>query len=237
MEKVIHRSKSRGNYDHGWLNTNHSFSFGNYYNPEKMGFGLLRVLNDDFVIGGQGFPRHPHQNMEIISIPLEGELEHKDSMGNTFIIKKNDVQIMSAGTGVMHSEYNKSSENTVNFLQIWIYPKEKDITPNYDQKTFDPNERINKWQKVVSENDPNAVLINQDAELAMSDLKAGNNLDLRIEHEGNGIYLFLISGKIEIEGDTLERRDSIGISDFDTTKIMALEDSEILTIEVPLNIK
>ena len=150
MKTILHKSDTRGHANHGWLDTNHTFSFANYYDAERMHFGALRVLNDDFVEGGMGFGKHPHDNMEIISIPLAGDLEHKDSMGNTTVIKQNDVQIMSAGTGVQHSEYNRNKGEKVNFLQLWIFPKVKNIEPRYDQKTFDPADRKNKWQEIVS---------------------------------------------------------------------------------------
>ena len=150
MQTVLHTSDSRGDANHGWLHSKHSFSFANYYNPEKIHFGVLRVLNDDFVAAGMGFGLHPHDNMEIISIPLEGDLEHQDSMGNNTVIKHGDMQVMSAGTGIKHSEYNKNKDKPVKFLQIWVIPNKKDVTPRYDQITLDPTDRINKLQQVLS---------------------------------------------------------------------------------------
>lgn len=179
MKTIIHRTYTRGHADHGWLNTHHSFSFAGYSNPERVHFGMLRVLNDDIVTGGRGFGTHPHEDMEIISIPLEGDLEHKDSMGSSGVIRKNDVQLMSAGTGVYHSEKNKNRDESVNFLQLWIFPKYKDIAPRYDQKTFEPSERKDQFQEVVSplESSGLGVKINQDAHLNMADMR-GYRVDL-----------------------------------------------------------
>jgi redox-sensitive bicupin YhaK (pirin superfamily) len=237
MEKVIHKANTRGHADHGWLNSHHSFSFASYFNPEKVHFGLLRVLNDDIVSGGQGFGTHPHENMEIISIPLEGDLEHKDSMGTAGIIRKNDVQIMSAGTGVYHSEYNKNPHEPVNFLQLWIFPKYKDIAPRYDQKTFDPNERKNTLQRIVSplESSGDGVKINQDAYLHLASLDKGVNVDYQVQKPGNGVYVFLLEGNAFVDGEQLNRRDAIGVSDTASFSIAADTDAELLLIEVPMN--
>ncbi len=236
MKKTIHRADSRGLADHGWLKSRHTFSFANYHNPERVRFGLLRVLNDDIVEPGEGFGTHPHDNMEIISIPLKGALAHKDSEGNEHVINTGDVQIMSAGSGLYHSEYNASKKDPVNFLQIWVFPKERDIKPRYDQKTFSEKERENKLQLVVSpEKNGNALWINQDAYFSLSDLSAGKSVNYSIKHNGNALYLFVLKGNIKTAGEELSQRDAIGIEDIKDIEISAKTDSEILLIEVPLN--
>lgn len=235
MKTALHKSDSRGHANHGWLDTNHTFSFANYYNEERMHFGALRVLNDDFVEGGMGFGKHPHDNMEIISIPLSGDLEHKDSMGNTTVIKQNDVQIMSAGTGVQHSEYNKNKGEKVNFLQLWIFPKVRDIAPRYDQKTFDPAERINKLQQIVSPVETDSgVTINQDAWLHLGNFENGFSTNYTIKNEGNGVYVFVLSGDVTINDQKLNKRDGFGIWEVDEFLISANPNAEILLIEVPM---
>ena len=236
MKTILHKSDTRGHANHGWLDTNHTFSFANYYDAERMHFGALRVLNDDFVEGGMGFGKHPHDNMEIISIPLAGDLEHKDSMGNTTVIKQNDVQIMSAGTGVQHSEYNRNKGEKVNFLQLWIFPKVKNIEPRYDQKTFDPADRKNKWQEIVSPlSNGNGVTINQDAWLHLASFEKGFKTDYKLKLKRNGVYLFLIDGDITVNNQKLNRRDGIGIWETEQFAISADSNAEILTIEVPMN--
>lgn len=235
MKTTLHKSDSRGHANHGWLDTNHTFSFANYYNEERMHFGALRVLNDDFVEGGMGFGKHPHDNMEIISIPLSGDLEHKDSMGNTTVIKQNDVQIMSAGTGVQHSEYNKNEGQKVNFLQLWIFPKVRDIAPRYDQKTFDPAERINKLQQIVSPVETDSgVTINQDAWLHLGNFENGFSTNYTIKNKGNGVYVFVLSGDVTINDQKLNKRDGFGIWEVDEFLISANPNAEILLIEVPM---
>lgn len=235
MKTVLHKSNTRGHANHGWLDTNHTFSFAGYYNEERMHFGALRVLNDDYVAGGMGFGKHPHDNMEIISIPLSGDLEHKDSMGNTTAIRQNDVQIMSAGTGVQHSEYNKNKDEKVNFLQLWIFPKERNITPRYDQKTFDPAGRKNKLQQIVSPiaTDP-GVTINQDAWLHLGNFQSGFNTSYTLHKEGNGVYVFVLNGAVTINDQKLDKRDGYGIWEKDKFSITATEDAELLLIEVPM---
>lgn len=237
MKTTIYKAESRGHADHGWLNTHHTFSFASYYNPERVHFGLLRVLNDDVVKGGGGFGTHPHQNMEIVSIPLTGALEHKDSMGTNGVIQANDVQAMSAGTGVTHSEYNHSSDESVNFLQIWIFPKYKDIAPRYDQNTFDPAGRENRFQEIVSplESSGSGVKINQDAYMFRTDMDEGTELTYEIQRSDNGIYLFVLDGSVEIGGDILNKRDGMGIVDVKDLPIAAKEKSELLLIEIPMH--
>jgi redox-sensitive bicupin YhaK (pirin superfamily) len=236
MESIFHPAEERGSADFGWLQAKHSFSFGQWYEPKKMHFGLLRVLNDDWVQGGGGFPTHPHNNMEIITIPLQGALQHRDSTGGSGIINKNDVQIMSAGTGVQHSEFNASATEPVNLLQLWIFPKEKDIIPRYDQKTFLEADRINRWQCIVSnlKND-DTLWINQDATLALSILKEGKTLSYTGKIINAGFYIFVIEGSITIGKQILRKRDAIACSQTDRIEIMAETDSEILLIEVPVN--
>lgn len=235
MKTVIHKSNSRGHANHGWLDTNHTFSFANYYNPERMHFGALRVLNDDFVEGGMGFGTHGHDNMEIISIPLSGDLEHKDSMGNTTVIKENDVQVMSAGSGVHHSEYNKNKDKKVNFLQIWVFPKERDIKPHYDQKTFKPEDRTNKLQLVVSpDKEGGSVQINQNAWFHLGTLKKGFTGTYEMRNEKNGLYAFVIDGDVRLNNEALKRRDGMGISETDKVTISADTDAEILLMEIPM---
>lgn len=236
MKTVLHKANTRGHANHGWLNTSHTFSFAHFHDPERMHFGVLRVLNDDFVDGGRGFGTHPHDNMEIISIPLSGDLEHKDSMGNTTVIKQNDVQIMSAGTGIQHSEYNKNKDQKVNFLQIWVFPKVRNITPRYGQIAFKPEDRINKLQQIVSPvKEDEGVLINQDAWFHLGNLKSGFSTDYKIKQKGNGVYAFVIAGDVSINDQRLNKRDGFGIWDVDTLSVSADTDAELLLMEVPMN--
>lgn len=235
---VIHRADSRGKADHGWLLSNHTFSFANYYNPERMHFGVLRVLNDDKVEAGRGFGTHPHDNMEIISIPLEGDLEHKDSMGNTAMIRSGDIQVMSAGTGIMHSEFNKNSDRLVKFLQIWIYPKKRNVTPRYDQITLDKTKSHNQFQQILSPNaDDEGVWIHQDAWFQLGTFDQGKETLYQIRKKGNGVYAFILKGSAEIGGETLEERDGFGVWDIQDLNIKPLkEGTEILLMEVPMTL-
>ncbi|HWZ21634.1 MAG TPA: pirin family protein [Cytophagaceae bacterium] len=235
MKKVIHRANTRGHADHGWLKSFHTFSFAGYYDPERTNFGLLRVLNDDVIEGGKGFGKHPHDNMEIISIPIFGAIAHKDSTGRDKVINTNDVQIMSAGRGIAHSEFNASATESTNFLQIWVFPKEEDIEPRYDQKTFDPSGRKNKFQIVVSPKDASAVWINQDAYFSLGNLDKGIALDYKIRKTGNGVYAFVINGEVKINNEVLQKRDAIGLSELDSIHIEATADTEVLLMEVPMN--
>lgn len=236
MNTVLHKANTRGRANHGWLDSHHTFSFANYYDPTRIHFGALRVLNDDIVEGGKGFGTHPHDNMEIISIPLAGDLEHKDSMGTTAVIKQNDIQIMSAGTGIYHSEYNKNKDKLVNFLQIWVFPKEKNIQPRYDQITFKPEDRVNKLQQVVSPSKSDeGVWINQDAWFHLGNLKKDFQTEYSIKQKGNGVYVFVINGAVTINGQKLNKRDGFGVWDTDTLSISADSDSEILLMDVPMN--
>ena len=235
MTKILHKADSRGLADHGWLLSRHTFSFANYHNPERMGFGLLRVINDDIVQPGVGFDAHPHQNMEIISIPLAGALRHQDSMGDKQVISAGDVQVMSAGSGLVHSEYNDSSSEEVNFLQIWIKPKEKDIPPRYGQQRFHRSERRNRFQILASpEKDSAALWINQDAWLSMASLEAGASLSYSPHQPGTGQYFFVISGQLTIAGQALEPRDGLGLVAEGDVPIDATGAAEVLCIEVAM---
>lgn len=232
---ITHTSESRGLANHGWLKSRHTFSFADYYNPERMNFGALRVINDDSVDAGMGFGTHPHRDMEIISIPLEGTLAHRDSEGNAGLIKKGEVQIMSAGTGIAHSEMNASQSEAVKFLQIWVMPKKLGIKPRYEQKAFKHEDRKNKIATVVSPDGRHgSVSINQDAFFSLSDLEAGKEVFYHKHMEGNGVYAFIISGDVEINGETFKTRDGVGITNFNNLEIKAKSDSEILLMEVPV---
>ncbi len=235
MKTIIHRASERGHANHGWLDAHHSFSFANWYDPAKIHFGMLRVLNDDSVAGGQGFGMHPHNDMEIITIILEGALQHKDNMGNGSVIKPGDVQVMSAGTGVMHSEFNPSPTEKTNLFQLWIFPKEDGIEPRYGQKTFSVEERKNNIQTVASGFKKNGELyIHQDAALSLANPEKGKSITYSVNKEGNGVYLMVINGEVEINGEKLSRRDAIGISETNTFTVSANENSELLIVEVPM---
>ncbi len=238
MKTLIHKAESRGHADHGWLNSYHTFSFAGYHDPERMHFGVLRVLNDDTVDGGMGFDTHPHNNMEIVSIPLEGDLEHKDSMGNVTIIKKGDIQVMSAGTGVYHSEYNKNADLPVKFLQIWIFPNKKNVTPRYDQKSLNPANRKNRLQQILS-NDPNddGVWIYQNAWFYLGDFDNELSVAHSLHSNANGIYAFILEGAFEINGTDLAKRDGIGITECSQITIHSkMDKSSILLMEVPMQL-
>jgi len=235
MQTILFKAIERGKADYGWLKANYYFSFAQYHNPQKVHFGALRVLNDDVVAGGGGFPRHPHDNMEIVTIPHTGALAHKDSSGGNGIIKAGDVQIMSAGSGVEHSEFNESKTEALNLFQLWVFPKEKNITPRYDQRNFDVNDRKNKWQTVVSpiESD-NALWINQDAKFSLATLLNGEALTFTNTFTGNGVFLVVIKGSVTINEITLNSRDALGIYDTNSFDILATEDAELLAVEVPM---
>lgn len=236
MKTDIQKASDRGSGDYGWLKPNYYFSFGGYHNPAKVHFGLLRVLNDDFIGAGGAFPTHPHDNMEIITIPFTGALKHKDSTGGEGIIRAGDVQIMSAGTGVQHSEANASTTEPVTLFQVWIFPKEKNIKPRYDQRSFDVLNRENKWQVIVSPRaEDDALWINQDARFSMINLSEGNEIEYRNAFTGNGVYLVVIRGSIELGEKRLAKRDAVGISGTETFVVKASEDAELLAIEVPLS--
>jgi quercetin 2,3-dioxygenase len=237
MKTIFFSNTDRGHANHGWLNSYHTFSFGGYHNPSKMNFGALRVLNDDTVNGGMGFGKHPHDNMEIVSIPLEGGLEHQDSMGNKTLIKKGEVQIMSAGTGVFHSEKNESGKAPVKFLQIWVFPDKKNIEPRYDQKIFDLAARKNKFQTVVSPlgTSDEGVKINQNAWFSLVDLENKNTLTYNLKDTNNGVYVFVLEGELEIDGQKLSKRDGLGITETELVTIKSSQDAEVLLMEIPMS--
>ncbi|MEO6355465.1 MAG: pirin family protein [Ferruginibacter sp.] len=236
MTTTLYNSADRGKGDYGWLKPNYYFSFGQYHNPKNVHFGALRVLNDDYIAGGGAFPTHPHDNMEIITIPFTGALKHKDSTGGAGIIKAGDVQIMSAGTGVQHSEANASATDPVTLFQIWIFPKVNDIQPRYDQRTFKLDERINTWQYIISgDKKDEALWINQDARFALTTLKAGNTLVYINKYPGNGVFLVNINGKISVGENVLNKRDALAIDGTDSFTVTAEEDAELLAIEIPMN--
>lgn len=237
MNSVIHKAETRGHANHGWLNSYHTFSFANYHNPERMNFGVLRVLNDDQVQAGMGFGTHPHDNMEIISIPLEGDLEHKDSMGNVAVIKKGDVQVMTAGTGITHSEYNKSKEQEVKFLQIWVFPKKRNLAPRYDQISIKKVEKKNKFYQVLSPNkEDQGVWINQDAWFHLGKFDAGKSDKYTIQKSGNGVYIFVIDGEVKVNNQQLSKRDGMGIWNVNSFDVVATKDARVLLMDVPMSL-
>lgn len=237
---IFHPADSRGKADHGWLKSFHTFSFARYYNPERMNFGALRVLNDDYVEGGKGFGEHPHDNMEIISIPLKGSLKHQDSMENVAVISDGEMQVMSAGTGIYHQENNNSSKEAVQFLQIWIYPNVLNVKPRYDQIVLDKKDRHNQFQEILSPypGDPEkkGVWIYQKAWFSISDFDKGMNREYRIHSEGNGVYAFVLKGSLKIEDQVLNTRDGFGIWDVESFSVESLENSEFLLMEVPMKL-
>lgn len=236
MKKIIHRNQSRGVAEHGWLHSKHTFSFANYYNPERMGFGKLRVLNDDVIEPAAGFGTHPHDNMEIVSVPISGELRHADTMGNEYVIRENEVQVMSAGTGIAHSEYNNSDTAKANFLQIWVLPKHLNIKPRYEQKSFNATQKHNQFLPVVSPDEANGSLsVNQDAWFHLGDFDSGKQTTYHLHRDGNGLYVFVIAGEVKIDNEVIEDRDAIGITGTDKIAIQALKPANVLTIEVPMN--
>jgi quercetin 2,3-dioxygenase len=237
MKTIVYKAVDRGAADYGWLKPNYYFSFSQYHNPEKVHFGLLRVLNDDYIAGGGAFPTHPHDNMEIVTIPFTGALQHKDSTGGQGVIKAGDIQIMSAGSGVQHSEANASATEPVTLFQVWVFPKERNIKPRYDQKTFDVTERINQWQTVVSPIEADKALwINQDARFSLIKLEAGKTIEYNNAFAGNGVFLVNISGAVKVGDISLGRRDAAGISEANNFSVTASENAELLAIEVPMNL-
>lgn len=236
MKTELHKAGSRGHANHGWLNSYHSFSFGGYHHPDRMHFGALRVLNDDTVAAGMGFGKHPHDNMEIVSIPLSGDLQHQDSTGRNEIIRAHDVQIMSAGSGIAHSEMNASKTEEVKFLQIWVFPKLKNIAPRYEQKSFLPENRLNQILTVVAPDDANAVFINQDAWFSLGHFSKDLSIEYSIKKTGNGVYVFVLSGSVTVNGTTLENRDGLGVSETDVLSIVANTESELLLIDIPMDL-
>ncbi len=236
MNTILYKATERGHANHGWLNSYHSFSFANFYDAAKIHFGALRVLNDDTVKGGFGFSKHPHDNMEIVSIPLSGDLEHRDSTGRHAIIRQGDVQIMSAGSGIAHSEMNANKDQEVKFLQIWVFPKKQDITPRYEQKTFAPADRHNVIKTVVAPDDETAVWINQDAWFSLANFDNGFTGTYQLRNENNGLYAFVLEGEATIANEELGKRDALGITGTKDVSITAKGNLEILLIEVPMQL-
>ncbi len=237
MKTVLHKADSRGHVNHGWLNARHSFSFASYYNPEKMNFGVLRVLNDDIIAGGQGFGTHPHDNMEIITIPLEGDLEHKDNMGNQAVIRQGDVQVMSAGTGVYHSEFNHHPEISLNLFQIWLFPNKQNVQPRYDQISIRDVAVKNTFYQILSPNkNDQGVWIHQDAWFFLADFDKDAGDSYSLKKKDNGVYLMVIDGEIDVNGIKLGKRDALGIWDVDELKVKASQNARVLLMEVPMEL-
>jgi len=233
---ILHKGSTRGHANHGWLNAHHTFSFANYYNPERMHFGVLRVLNDDSIDGGMGFGTHPHDNMEIITIPLSGAIAHKDSMGNSAVINAGEIQVMSAGTGVSHSEFNANATEQLNLLQIWLFPNQKNVVPRYDQMALDAKSSHNNFQQILSPNaDDEGVWVHQDAWFSLGKFDEGFETEYKIKKTGNGVYAFVINGDVTINDQKLNRRDGIGIWDTDIIRFKAnTADAEVLIMDLPM---
>ena len=237
MEKVFHSAKSRGSANHGWLNANYSFSFASYFNPTRMNFGALRVLNDDTISPGKGFGTHPHDNMEIITIPLKGDLEHKDSMGNIGVINEGEIQVMSAGTGIYHSEYNKNSDNFVNLLQLWVIPKKQDVKPRYGQISIRELKKKNSFYQVLSPYpQDDGMWIHQDAWFHLGDFEELTSIDYVLKQKGNGVYVFVIEGVFKVANENLRKRDALGIWNTNKISFEAKCKSQVLLVEVPMKI-
>jgi len=235
MKSIYYPANERGHNDIGWLKANFSFSFGPYYNPDKVHFGVLRVLNDDIIAGGTGFGTHPHDNMEIITIPISGALEHKDSIGSVGVIHAGEVQVMSAGSGVTHSEYNHSKTEAANTLQIWLFPKERNIKPRYDQKSFTDVLKLNELTTLISpDKNADTLWINQDAVFSMGDFEPGQSINYDIKIPGNGVYIFVIEGAAEISQHTLNKRDALGVYDTSSLTIETSAKSRLLLMEIPM---
>lgn len=237
MITKIYPADQRGKADLGWLKANFSFSFGNYFNPENVQFGMLRVLNDDTIAAGMGFGTHPHDNMEIITIPLEGGLQHQDSMGNEAIVRFGEVQVMSAGTGILHSEMNPSKTEHAKTLQLWVFPEKLNVSPRYDQKAFDLESNTNTFVNVVSpedKNDGNALWVYQQTFFNLGIFEPGKEIEYTINIPGNGVYLFIIEGEIEVNSQIINKRDAVGITHTDALNIKVKQQSKLLLIEVPM---
>lgn len=237
MKTTIHKAASRGHASHGWLDSHHSFSFASYHDPDRMHFGVLRVLNDDIVAPGRGFGTHPHQNMEIISIPLEGDLKHMDSMGNVAVIREGDVQVLSAGTGIAHSEYNNNNDREVKFLQIWVFPNKKDVAPRYDQVSLKGIASKNVFYQILSPvASDQGVWIHQEAWFHMGTFDEGVNTAYSLKKKGNGVYVFVLEGSVDIDGQSLNKRDGIGLWEMDSFEVKVLENAKLLLMEVPMEL-
>ena len=235
MNKVFFSADTRGRADHGWLNANYSFSFGNYFNRDRMNFGALRVLNDDTISPGKGFGSHPHENMEIITIPLKGDLEHKDSIGNSGIINEGEIQVMSAGSGIFHSEFNKNSDKSINLLQLWVLPKRENVEPRYDQCSIQGLRKLNSFYMVLSPHpEDNVMWIHQDAWFHLGDFDKVTSIDYELKREGNGVYIFVIEGNFNVSNQKLNKRDALGVWNTDIISFKAQPNSRVLLVEVPM---
>lgn len=235
MPSILHRAESRGHANHGWLDSHHTFSFANYYDPDRMNFGVLRVLNDDVVSEARGFGTHPHNNMEIVSIPLEGDLQHMDSMGNSAVIRQGDVQVMSAGTGIQHSEYNKNPDKPVKFLQIWMFPNKQNVEPRYDQISLKDIERKNAFYQILSPNrQDQGVWVHQDAWFHLGDFDSGSSETYTLKKKSNGVYIFVLEGEVLIDNQSLGKRDGYGIWEIDGFTLESKKRSKVLVMEVPM---
>ncbi len=235
MKTILHKSETRGHANHGWLNTYHTFSFANYYNPGRIHFGTLRVLNDDVIAAGEGFGKHPHDNMEIITIPIYGDLEHKDSMGNHGVITAGEIQVMSAGTGLFHSEFNKNKDKEVSLLQIWVFPNKKNVKPRYDQITLADIERKDEFYQILSpDQNDQGVWIYQNAWFHLSDLSEGWKGEYKLKDKKNGVYFFVIEGKVTVAGQELNRRDGFGVSESESIEITTTAKTKLLVMEIPM---
>ena len=235
-QSILHKAETRGHANHGWLNSYHTFSFANYFNPERVQFGALRVLNDDQVSGGMGFGTHPHQNMEIVSIALEGELQHEDSMGNVAVITPGEIQVLSAGTGITHKEFNKNRDQQVKFLQIWVLPNQQNVEPRYDQIKVEDESKINQLIQILSPNKEDAgVWIHQDAWFHLGKFNQDTSLDYQVKQQGNGVYFFVLKGSVEVNGQPLDKRDGYGVWDTGSIAIKASAGAEVLLMEVPMD--
>lgn len=237
MKTVFHSANSRGNADHGWLKSRHTFSFANYYDADRIHFGALRVINDYFVEGGRGFGTHPHDNMEIISIPLSGDLAHRDSMGNGSVIRHGDIQVMSAGSGITHSEMNPNADTPVKFLQIWVFPNKRNVEPRYQQISIADGAKPNDFQQILSPNaDDEGVWIHQNAWFNLAKFDKGTAKEYRLNDTKNGVYVFVIKGSAKVAGVDLSERDGLGVWDVENFNVEATDDAEILLMEVPMEL-
>ncbi|WP_321436191.1 pirin family protein [uncultured Bacteroides sp.] len=235
MKTILHKSETRGHANHGWLDTRHTFSFADYYNPQRVHFGMLRVLNDDRIAPGEGFGKHPHDNMEIISIPLYGDLEHKDSMGNHGVITTGEIQVMSAGTGIFHSEFNKNKNKEVGLLQIWVLPNKKNVIPRYDQITLADIQKPDEFYQILSPDpEDQGVWIYQNAWFHLGDLSEGWKGTYQLNDKKNGVYFFVIEGKVTVAGQELNRRDGLGVSEAESIEITTSAKTKLLVMEVPM---
>ena len=235
MKSVLHKANTRGHANHGWLDTHHTFSFAGYRDPCHMGFRSLRVINEDRVAPGKGFGAHEHRDMEIVSIPLEGDLEHKDSLGNVAVIRKGEVQVMSAGTGVRHSEFNRNRDREVAFLQIWIVPEREGVEPRYGQVELDPDPGTGAWQAVIGPEGGEAALwIHQDAWFHLGSFASGTTARYTLKNPDHGLYLFVLEGDLDSGGQRLGTRDALGVWETPYLDLDFRSDARVLAIEVPM---